>query len=86
MRSFASWAYSVSKAAFHVAAALSVPNSFASLSTSAFTLSASLSRFTSTSSASEPAASLIFSAYGSKGAYSTKSASATAARSDGFGS
>ncbi len=63
-----SFPYSVSNAAFHRVAASCVPNSFASLSTSALTLSGSLSRPTSTSSADDPAASLIFAAYGSKGA------------------
>lgn len=54
--------------------------------TSARAFAGSLSRFTSTSFALDPAASLIFAAYGSNGAYSTKSAFATAARSEGFGS
>ncbi|WP_030213375.1 hypothetical protein [Streptomyces bikiniensis] len=67
-RSLFSFAYSVSNAAFHRPAASRVPKSPASLSTSALTLSGSLSRSTSTSFAEEPAASLIFAAYGSKGA------------------
>lgn len=60
--SFDSFAYSVSNEADHFVAASSVPNSLPRRATSALTLSASLSRFTSTSSAFEPAASLIFAA------------------------
>src|SRR5690606_17877810 len=86
LRSFCSLPYSVSNEVIHPAAVSSVPNILPSRVTSALALSASLSRLTSTSSASPPAASLGSCAYRSRGGCSTEAASATAVSSEGFGS